>query len=137
MEVIMLNNEMLEDIKITLDEYFENGLNESQIIHIDNKLNLFPINEDIIDRYSLLKYTCLIRNEILEYYVHNVNIKERSKYLRYNTTNYSILRTLSNIDETIKSELIEDNILESQIEGIESSLKRDLVNNKKYGLRLI
>lgn len=133
----MLNKEMLEDIKITLDEYFENGLNENQIIHIDNKLNLFPINEDIIDRYSLLKYTCLIRNEILEYYVHNVNIKENSKYLRYNTTNYSILRTLSNIDETIRSELIEDNILESQIEGIESSLKRDLVNNKKYGLRLI
>ena len=133
----MLNNEMLEDIKITLDEYFENGLNESQIIHIDNKLNLFPINEDIIDRYSLLKYTCLIRNEISEYYVHNVNIKERSKYIRYNTTNYSILRTLSNIDETIKSELIEDNILESQIEGIESSLKRDIINNKKYGLRLI
>lgn len=133
----MLNNEMLADIKITLDEYFENGLNESQIIHIDNKLNLFPIDEYKIDRYSLLKYTCLIRNEILEYYVHNVNIKERSKYIRYNTTNYSILRTLSNIDETIKSELIEDNILESQIEGIESSLKRDLVNNKKYWLRLI
>ena len=133
----MLSNEMLEDLEYTLNEYFEKGLTKEQIINIYNKLNLYPLDEEVMDKFSILKYACLIRNEISEYFNHNVHSKDKNKYYRYNTINYSIIRTLSNIDETFKVELIEDSILENQVNSIESDIKLEILNKKINTLVLI
>ena len=130
----MINKDTLMDIKNNLDEYYENSLSIEEIINIDNKLNLFPIEDEILDKNDILKYACLIRNEIKEYVSNNTNVLTKPNYIKYNTSIYSVLRTLSNINEIYSAQKIEDNILENQVKTIEYSIDLELNRKRKQYL---